>query len=101
MHTTIVTLRDGTIIRGSINYFRPCFNWFTLFGNDRKFYFDECESVITPDERISINSPVEGEVCDEIKRAKGILDDGREHKWTEDGKLYPEKKWEWEKRYEV
>lgn len=100
MHTTIVTLKDGTVIKGAINVFRPCFNWFTLFGNDCKICFDDCESVITPNERISIHSPIEGEAHDLMKSAAQSLADGREHGWTEDGQPYPKEKFDWEAKYE-
>lgn len=98
MHTTIVKLKTGEIFSGPINMFRPAFNWFTLFGIDRVFTFDECEYVITPNERVSINSPLEGEVQDEMMRAKRNLDDGRKYGWEEDGKSYPKEKFDWEKK---
>lgn len=78
--------------------FRPCFNYFTLFGEGKIFSFDECESIITPNERVSINSSLEGEICDEMERAKNDLEDGRKFGWTQDGQPYPKEKWDWEKR---
>lgn len=101
MHETIVKLKNGETYSGSINYFRPAFGWFSLFGIDRKFYFDECESVITPGQRVSIHSPPEGEVQDEIARAKRELDDGRIYGWEQDGQPYPLTRFEWEKKYET
>lgn len=105
MHATIVKTKDGKEYRGPMSSFQPVFNWFKLFGIDKKFSFDECESIITKGERISINSGLEGEDYDEMKRAKKYLDDGRKFKWEErdeDGtyKLYPQEKFEWEKKYE-
>ena len=106
MHITIVKTKDGNTYEGRMAYFRPSFNWFSMWvydskGNiERRFSFDDCESVITPHERINRNSPPEGEPCDEMKRAKEDLDCGREHGWTEDGKPYPQEKFDWEKRYE-
>ena len=99
MHTTIVKLKNGEKYSGPINLFRPCFNWFTLYGVNRVFSFDECESVITPNERVSINSPLQGEVCDEMARAKRNLEDGRKYGWTQDGKPYPKEKFVWEERF--
>jgi len=105
MHETIVTLKSGEVIKGSMGIFRPAFNWFTLMGNDRRFSFDECKSIITSNERVSINSPIGGEEQDEMVRAKKSLDWGRERGWTEtdeNGKehSYPKEKWDWEKKYE-
>lgn len=105
MHTTIVTLKNGEVHSGPMGTFRPAFGWFTLWGEDRKFYFDECESVITPNERVNIHSPPEGETQDEMKRAKKDLDGGRERGWTETDEggvrhQYPKEKFEWEKKYE-
>jgi len=100
VHTTIVKLKTGEIYEGPISYFRPCFNWFTLFGVNKQFSFDECESVITPNERVRINSPMEGEPQDEMLRAKSNLDAGRKYGWKEDGQPYPQEKFEWEKRYD-
>jgi hypothetical protein len=100
MHTTIVTLKDGTIYKGPINTFRPAFNWFTIFGNDRKFCFDDCVSVVTPNDRRRISSPPEGERHDLMESAAKMLAEGREHGWMEDGQPYPKEKWDWEKRYE-
>jgi len=102
MHTTIVTLKTGEVVSGSMGFFRPAFNYFTFYGEDRKFYFDDCESVLTTNERVSIHSPPEGETQDEMKRAKKELDWGRENKWTEtdeEGKEhpYPKEKWDWER----
>jgi hypothetical protein len=101
MHTTIVKTKNGKEYNGHLLMFRPSFNWFSIIdGNKtRKFSFDEVESVITKGERITINSPPEGEDCDEIIRAKKHLDCGRKFEWTEDGKPYPVKKFEWEKKY--
>lgn len=105
MHTTVITLKNGEVHEGSINLFRPSFGWFTLFGDDRKFYFDECESVITRGQRVSINSPIEGEDQDEMLRAKKLLEAGRIWRWTEKDENgvechYPQKEFEWESRYE-
>lgn len=105
MHTTIVKTKDGKTYSGAINKWRPCFNMFTLFGIKHVFTFDECSSIVTPNERISINSPIEGETCDEMLRAYEDVKMGRERGWKEtdaDGqwKPYPKEKWEWEKRYE-
>lgn len=102
MHTIIVTLKNGEVYEGSMNKFRPALGWFTLMGLARKIWFEECESVYTPNERVSINSPPEGETQDEMKRAKKELDWGREKGWTEtdeDGNAqpYPKEKWDWEK----
>jgi len=100
MHTTIVTLKDGTVYKGPIKVFRPVFNYFLLYGVEKKFCFDDCLSVVTPNERVSINSPIEGELDDLMLKAKQSLDDGREHNWKEDGKDYPLEKFDWEKKYE-
>ena len=96
MHTTIVKLKDGKTYSGPMNTWRPCFNWFTLFGVDKVFSFDECESIVTPNERVSISSPLEGEICDDLERARKNLEDGRKFGWTQDGKPYPKEKLEWE-----
>ena len=106
MHTTIVTLKTGEVVSGSMGFFRPALGWFTLIGLTRKIWFDECESAITPGKCISINSPPEGETQDEMERAKKELDLGREKGWTEtdeEGKEvpYPTKEFDWEKRYEA
>ena len=104
MHTTIIKLKNSAVYEGSMNKFRPALGWFTLIGLERKIWFDECESVITSGERVSIHSPPEGETQDEMKRAKKELDWGRENKWTEtdeEGKEHPyPKEFEWERRYE-
>jgi len=100
MHNTIVKLKNGEEYKSPIKLWRPCFNYFYLFDYERKFIFDECESIITPNERVNINSPITGEECDEMKRAKKDLDDGREFGWKQDGKPYPIRKFNWEKRYE-
>jgi len=98
MHTTIVKTKDGKEYYGCIWYFRPSQNWFSINVGDetKKFSFDEVESVITKGERVSINSPLEGEDCDEIERARKDLRDGRKYGWTQDGELYPERKFSWE-----
>jgi hypothetical protein len=101
MHTTKVKLKDGKEYVGAIKLWRPCFNYFYLFNIQRKFSFDECESIITPNERVNINSPVTGEECDEMKRAKEDLNDGRKYGWEQDGIPYPVKKFDWEKRYDI
>jgi len=106
MHTTIVTLKTGEVVSGSMGFFRPALNWFKLWDSNRKFYFDDCEAVVTLNQRVSINSPLEGETCDEMKRAKKDLDWGREKGWTETDEErkehpYPKEKFAWEKRYEV
>jgi hypothetical protein len=103
VHSTIVRLKDGKDYKGPILLFRPAFNYFSIIvsdnkaGAEREFSFDECESVITPNERLTKNTIGD---CDEILRAKKMLDDGRKHGWTEQGKPYPIEKFEWEKRYE-
>lgn len=104
MHITYVKLKNGEEYSGPIGTFRPCFGWFTFLGEDRKFYFDECESVITPNERVSINSPIEGESCDEMERAAQDLAYGRARGWTQRDEwdnicAYPKEKFEWEKKY--
>jgi len=98
MHNTIVKTKDGKEYSGVLWTFRPSFNWFTIIDNDktRKFSFDDVESVITKGERVSINSPLEGEDQDEIERARKNLKDGRKYKWTQDDKPYPERKFAWE-----
>ena len=96
MHTTIVKLKDGKTYSGPINLWRPCFNYFTLFGVDKTFSFDECESVITKGTRVDVMSPPEGEDLDVMWEAKKDLDMGRKYGWEEDGKPYPKEKWEWE-----
>ncbi len=101
MHTTIVKTKDGKTYSGAINKWRPCFNMFTLFGIKHIFTFDECLSIVTPNERVSINSPIEGETCDEMARAKRDLDNGRKFVWMVDGKPYPKEKFKWEKKYEA
>ena len=105
MHRTIVELKSGSQVSGAIDLFRPALGWFTLRGVEGKIRFDDCISVITPNERVSIHSPPEGETCDEMARAKWDLDNGREHGWVEDdekGRVhpYPKEKFEWEKKYE-
>jgi len=105
MHTTIVKTKCGKTYSGAICYFRPAFNWFSIWCNEdncnvKKFYFDECESVITPHERIHIYSPLDGEEQDEMLRAKSNLDAGRKYGWKEEGVDYPKEKFEWEEKYE-
>ena len=103
MHSTIVRLKDGKEYKGPLWLFRPAFNYFTIIISDdqqdieKEFTFDECESVITPNERLTKNTIGD---CDEMARAKKDLDNGRKHGWTEQGKPYPIEKFEWEKRYE-
>lgn len=104
MHTTTVKTKKGQEYKGALWGFRPSFNYFGLLCGDetKQFSFDECESVITEGERLNVNTIGD---CDEIKRAKKILDDGRKYKWTETDELgirhlYPQEKFEWEKRYE-
>ena len=99
MACTIVKLKNGETYSGAIKEWRPAFNWFTLFGEDRVFSFNECESIISPNERVSINSPIEGEEQDKFKEAKRDLDLGRENGWTETDengveRPYPKEKWE-------
>lgn len=105
MAFTVVKTKDGKEYEGAIKLFRPSFNFFTLFNHKDKFSFDDCESIITHGERVSINSPVEGEDCDEMLRAKEDLDVGRKHGWVEiddrgDAIPYPKKKFDWEESYE-
>lgn len=103
MHNVIVTLKDGTVYKGPIKVFRPVFNYFIIWGSDgveKKFCFDDCKSLITENERVSINSPIEGEPDDLMLKAKQSLDDGREHGWREDGKDYPLEHFNWGKKYE-
>ena len=105
MAITYIKTKDGKTYSGPIYYWRPMFNWFSIitYGDNKKgrFTFDECESIITPNERVSINSPITGEICDEFERARKNLEDGRRLKWTErdeDGvmKPYPTEKFNWE-----
>lgn len=101
MHTTIVKTKNGKEYKGPIYLFRPAFNYFSIIDNEegveKEFTFDECESVITPNERLTRDTIGD---CDEILRAKKELDDGREHGWTENNKSYPVEHFEWEKKYE-
>lgn len=98
MHTTIVKTKSGKEYSGCIWYFRPSQNWFSIIIGDetKRFSFDDVESVITKGERVSINSPLEGEDQDEIERARKDLRDGRKYKWTQDDKPYPDRKFAWE-----
>jgi small nuclear ribonucleoprotein (snRNP)-like protein len=107
MHTTIIKTKDGKEYSGRIHYFRPAFNFLSInIGKEiKRFSFDEIESAITLNQRVSIKSPVERENQDEMKRAKKSLDDGRKNGWTETDENgqeqpYPKEKWEWEKMYE-
>lgn len=106
MAITYIKTKSGEECSGPIKLFRPAFNFLTLFNYpNRKFSFDECESIITKGERVSINSPLEGEDQDEFIRAKKNLDWGRLNGWTETDENgievpYSEEKFEWEKRYE-
>lgn len=103
MHTTIVKTKDGQEYKGVLWFFRPAFNYITLLiwdgknENEKEFSFDECESITTLNERLTKNTIGD---CDEMLRAKKMLDDGRKHGWTEQGKPYPVEKFEWEKKYD-
>ena len=98
MHITIVKTNNGKEYNGHLYYFRPSQNWFSINCGDRtlRFSFDDVKSVITKGERVSINSPPEGEDCDEIERARKDLKSGREYGWKQDGQLYPKEKFAWE-----
>ena len=99
MAITYAKLKNGEELSGPINLFRPALGWFTLFGLARKIKFDDCLSVLTPNERVNEHSPPEGELCDEMERARKILRDGRNYGWTETNEdmveePYPKEKWE-------
>jgi hypothetical protein len=104
MAIAYVKTKDGKEYSGEIKLFRPALNFFTLFDIDRKFSFDECESVTKTNERVSIRSPVDGEFQDVMQKAHKDLETGRDYNWTEkdeDGQeiSYPKTRFEWESKY--
>lgn len=55
MHTTTVVLNNGEVHSGPLGTVNIKEQWFNFWGGDRMFKFDECASVVTENERISIN----------------------------------------------
>ena len=106
MAITYVKTKDGKEYSGEIKLFRPSFNFFTLMGEERKFIFDECETVVKKNERISIHSPVDGEFQDVMKKAHKDLETGRDYHWTEKDEEgrdcpYPKEPFAWESKYQT
>lgn len=95
MHVTEVELKSGEKFSGSMGFFRPFENYFTLHAGIKtmRFKFSDCNSVTTLGERLSINQIGD---CDEIERARKFLINGRKYKWSEDGVKAPEQKFDWE-----
>ena len=81
---------------GEINQWRPYLNWFSIFSSeeDNKFCFDDIKEAYSKEERISINSPLEGEYVDLLERAREDLKLSREYGWNNLTKDTPLFDWE-------
>jgi hypothetical protein len=82
MHDTNVVMKDGRKYSGPIWKWRPKEGYFTVIDysasdEPTRIELNEVESAKTLGERVSINSPPEGEEQDELERARR---DG----WTDD-----------------
>jgi len=96
----IIKLKDGKEYSGEINKWRPYLNWFSIFSSegDNKFCFDNIKEAYSNEERISINSPPEGERVDLLERAREDLKLAREHGWyLNDGFTKDTPLFDWEK----
>jgi hypothetical protein len=106
MAITYVKTKDGKEYSGEIKLFRPAHGFFTLIGEDRKFLFDECESVTKTNERVSIFSPPGGEFQDVMQKAHKDLEEGRFYHWKESNDSggqddYPKTHFNFESKYET
>ena len=106
MAIAYVKTKDGKEYSGEIKLFRPSFNYFMLMGEERRFIFDECESVVKKNERVSIHSPIDGEFQDVMQKAHKDLETGRDYHWTEKDEEgrdcpYPKEPFAWESKYQT
>lgn len=90
MHITEVVTKDGKEFSGPLWCWKPAENWFSIICGDesRKFSFDEVESVVTKEERVS-KGVIKDD--DEIDRARRYLAEGRKYGWD-----VPSEKFAWE-----
>ena len=79
---TVVKTKDGNEYAGPIQKWRPEDNYLILdtFPKETKISFDDMVSAECMD-RISINSPIDGEYQDQIERARRDLKRGRKYNW--------------------
>jgi len=85
MHTTTVTMKDGSKIKGVIWKWRPILGYFDLAGvagqeENVRLRFDDVQSAVTEGERISMGKIGD---CDEMARAREYLKNAKEFGWTE------------------
>jgi hypothetical protein len=80
MHITKLKLKDGSIVEGYIEKWKPVEGYLTLAGLDKQFKFEDMESAVTYDERTGVvrdeNDKIVGvkiEDIDEIQRAKDYI----------------------------
>jgi hypothetical protein len=89
MHHTTVKLKDGRVLCGPIDMWRPQENWMSLMGVEERISFDDIASGETDKDRISIDTVGNINI---LERARRDVAQGRQHGW--DG--YPKEKFKWE-----
>ena len=91
MHLTRIKMKNGDKFSGFVMLWRPELGWMELQsgGKRKRVSFDDIESAVTENERISINKIADQ---DELKRAREYLAQGRQYKWPS----MPKKKFKWE-----
>ena len=85
MHTTIVTMRDGSTVSGVIWKWRPLLGFLDLAGVEGhddpvRLRFDDVLSAVTPSDRVGPGRI--GDV-DEMARYRDHLAKAKEYGWTE------------------
>ena len=91
MHNTKVTMKDGRVLNGPLDKWRPEEGYIILMTDDEKLFFKDMISAITENERISATKFGDE---DEIKRARDYMRRGREHQWGKLTKDTPRQEWE-------
>lgn len=88
MHITRIILKDGQILTGNIEKFKPEDNYIKLFNTDN-ILLNDIESAVTEGERLGHG--IIGNQ-DELLRAKQYMQDARKYNWHK--KELPLQDWE-------
>ena len=91
MHITRIKMKNGKILEGWIEKFRPIEGYLTFNGSNKKIMFKDMVSAVTEGERISLNK-IGNE--DELQRARDYLKSARENKWDKITPDFPKQEWE-------
>lgn len=83
MHDTTVKLKDGRVLSGPIDMWRPWENWLSLMGVKEHISFDDIASGKTDED---------GKDTDVMEKARMDVAEGRRHGWEG----YPQELFKWE-----